>query len=177
MTERRPFLGLAVGITGSSLGRGGEWVICIRASPLPSPRGHGGHGADATIVVVRTRIKGGKSTSLYNNHHQPPCNINLSTTITTSSHRTTTMKPSSILSIPALIALLPAIAALPTTTPHLAPLSSQGEIIPDKYIVVLKKGVEFGSIQAHLDVVQQAHSEGVSGVWRFGDQIELLQLV
>jgi hypothetical protein len=79
------------------------------------------------------------------------------------------MKPSSILSIPALIALLPAIAALPTTTPHLAPLSSQGEIIPDKYIVVLKKGVEFGSIQAHLDVVQQAHSESVSGVWRFGD--------
>lgn len=71
------------------------------------------------------------------------------------------MKPSSILSIPALIALLPAIAALPTTTPHLAPLSSQGEIIPDKYIVVLKKGVEFGSIQAHLDVVQQAHSEGL----------------
>ena len=70
------------------------------------------------------------------------------------------MRPTSLLT--ALVALLPVIAALPATTPLLAPLSTSGDHLEDHYIVVLKKGHNLDTIQTHLNDIDAAHQVDVS---------------
>lgn len=59
-----------------------------------------------------------------------------------------------------LFSLLPAILATPIS--QLAPLSSNGDIIDDQYIVVFKKGVDFANVALHLDSIAQSAVASVS---------------
>lgn len=59
-----------------------------------------------------------------------------------------------------LFSLLPAILATPIS--QLAPLSSNGNIIDDQYIVVFKKGVDPANIALHLDSIAESTLASVS---------------
>lgn len=59
-----------------------------------------------------------------------------------------------------LFSLLPAILATPIS--QLAPLSSNGNIIDDQYIVVFKKGVNPATIALHLDSIAESSLASVS---------------
>lgn len=59
-----------------------------------------------------------------------------------------------------LFTLLPAILATPIS--QLAPLSANGNVIEDQYIVVFKKGVNPANIALHLDSIAESSLTHVS---------------
>lgn len=59
-----------------------------------------------------------------------------------------------------LFTLLPAILATPIS--QLAPLSANGNVIDDQYIVVFKKGVNPATIALHLDSIAESSLTHVS---------------
>lgn len=70
------------------------------------------------------------------------------------------------LSLVALFSLLPVIIATPVREAILAPLSSQGKVIDDSYIVVFNKDITPAQIALHMSDISSVASANVSTIGR-----------